>query len=470
MIIPIGHGGDVRRIPYITLAIITVNIILFFLTSSRVNQDNVVVMQKYYTYFTVVAEWMTEGSGESVIDLYNNPDELERQLQNPEIDESSPYYKRVMSAKRDYDEAMNDHIFFKLGVSRKNINIVRLLSAMFTHADIFHLVGNMWFLLLLGANIEDTYGRLNFLVFYMVSGFVSSGIFLMTQASDTLPLIGASGAIAGLMGVFMVRRFKTKIKFFYFFFPVRPLFGTFRLMAGIVLPLWFVQQVFEANAESGSGVAFMAHIGGFLFGLAVAVLLSFFKIEEKYIAPKIEEQANLLGLNAYESKGVDKYAEGSFAEAAALLMPQFTERLKHDTFMPLYESLLKTGDNSNAARMADLYIGHIINEKNTVYIKDLYYDLSDRNMLSGLTSNVKFMMGKYLYGINLIEQALILIRDVIHNEKYSILGAKALLFAVQKDLIFTGYDALLEEYSLNSDMETEVLIDEAKRRFENGQK
>lgn len=470
MIIPIGHGGDVRRIPYITLILVALNIVVFMFTMPKANRDNIEITERYFDYFSVVAEWMMDSSGESVFDIYNNPEEFEAQLENPRISEDSPYYDRVMSAKREYDEALNRHVFFNLGVSRKNVNIIRLLTAMFTHADIFHLIGNMWFLLLLGANIEDTYGRMNFLVFYIISGFVSSGIFLMTQASDTLPLIGASGAIAGLMGVFMVRRFKTKIKFFYFFFPVRPLFGTFRLIAGIVLPLWFVQQVLEANADAGSGVAFMAHIGGFLFGLAVAVLISYFKIEERFIAPKIDEQANLLGLNAEESSGIDKYAGGSYSEAAALLLPHFGERMKHDTFIPLYDSLLKTGDRQSSGRVAELYIGHIVGENNTAYIKDLFFDLNDRKMLQGLTSNAKFMLGKYLCGINMIEQSIMLIRDVIEDEKNTILGSKALLFAVQRDLMFSGFKELLEEYAQGAGPDTEMIIDEAKRRFNDGEK
>lgn len=152
------------------------------------------------------------------------------------------------------------------------------LRSMFFHGGWLHLLSNMLYLYIFGDNVEDRLGRVLYLLVYFGSGFAAIFAQVAIDPTSTVPLVGASGAIAGVLGAYA------------YFFPhanVRGLvfFGFFaqfvRLPALLVLGFWFVTQLFSGaaslgpNTASGGGVAFFAHIGGFVFGLAAAWLLSF---------------------------------------------------------------------------------------------------------------------------------------------------------------------------------------------------
>ncbi|MDQ1380591.1 MAG: hypothetical protein QOJ71_1310 [Actinomycetota bacterium] len=142
-----------------------------------------------------------------------------------------------------------------------------IFFSMFLHASILHVLGNMLFLWIFGNNVEDQLGRIGFLVLYLVGGIVASLVYIVGNLDSTSPFLGASGAIAVVMGAYIVwwprARVLTVIPPF-FFLP-------FRLPAVVVLGLWFVLQLFT---QSSSGVATLAHIGGFLFGALVALVLA----------------------------------------------------------------------------------------------------------------------------------------------------------------------------------------------------
>ena len=152
-------------------------------------------------------------------------------------------------------------------------------TAMFMHASWDHILGNMLFLFVFGKNVEDAFGHLRYLAFYIVGGFVA----MMSQTLMTLlfgtaldgraPNLGASGAIAAVLGAYFVLYPDSKVLGLIVVFPVR-------ISAWFFLGFWFLYQLFEANfgifsstANGGGGVAFFAHVGGFLFGVAVTMAL-----------------------------------------------------------------------------------------------------------------------------------------------------------------------------------------------------
>jgi membrane associated rhomboid family serine protease len=155
---------------------------------------------------------------------------------------------------------------------------VSWFTAMFMHGSWDHILGNMLFLAIFGKNVEDAFGRLRYLAFYIAGGFVAT----MTQTAVTLlfgaaaaarvPNLGASGAIAAVLGAFIVLYPTARI---------RTLLGIFfvQIPAWVYLGGWFVYQLVEGNfgiasaSANGGGVAFFAHIGGFIFGALVAVSL-----------------------------------------------------------------------------------------------------------------------------------------------------------------------------------------------------
>ncbi|HYB22294.1 MAG TPA: rhomboid family intramembrane serine protease [Solirubrobacteraceae bacterium] len=150
------------------------------------------------------------------------------------------------------------------------------LLSMFLHGGWLHLIGNMWFLWIFGDNVEDVLGHFAYLVFYLASGAVATLTQAFIDPFSRLPLVGASGAIAGVLGAYLVlfpwARVRTLV-FLGFFVTVA------NLPAPLFLLMWFVIQFFAgtlalASTGAGSGgVAFFAHVGGFLTGVVVAIWL-----------------------------------------------------------------------------------------------------------------------------------------------------------------------------------------------------
>ena len=148
-----------------------------------------------------------------------------------------------------------------------------LLTSIFLHAGWLHLIGNMWFLWVFGDNIEDRFGHLKYLFFYLFCGVGAGIIHTLANAGSTVPAVGASGAISGVLGAYLVlfpgARILTLI-------PLGFLFFTVRLRAVVMLGIWFLIQLVSGmallGAESSGGVAWWAHIGGFALGLGVGLL------------------------------------------------------------------------------------------------------------------------------------------------------------------------------------------------------
>ena len=139
-----------------------------------------------------------------------------------------------------------------------------LLTSMFLHGGIMHLAGNMLYLWIFGDNVEDRMGPVRFLIFYLMCGVAAAAIQIAVRPQSTAPLVGASGAIAGVLGAYALlfpgARIQTLVFLFIF---VRMI----ELPALFVLGAWFLMQLLSAPASQGAGVAFFAHIGGFLTGM-----------------------------------------------------------------------------------------------------------------------------------------------------------------------------------------------------------
>jgi len=158
-----------------------------------------------------------------------------------------------------------------------------MLTSIFAHLGWLHLIGNMWFLYLVGCNLEDRWGNWQFLGFYLIAGCVAAGAFGALHAGSTTPLIGASGAVAGAMGAFMVCYARTRVKLFYaYILVIKPRWGTFRAPTGFVLGLWLAEQIVMTivEAHAGSSVAYSAHAAGFAFGAIVALVLRATGVDE----------------------------------------------------------------------------------------------------------------------------------------------------------------------------------------------
>lgn len=142
-----------------------------------------------------------------------------------------------------------------------------VLSSMFLHGGWMHLIGNMWFLWIFGNNVEDSMGHLRFVVFYLLCGLVAAMAHVLSEPGSTLPVVGASGAISAIMGAYLVLYPAARVRTLL----VLVIFITFvDLPAWVYLGYWFLIQLASSSVQAvgaTGGVAFMAHIGGFVAGL-----------------------------------------------------------------------------------------------------------------------------------------------------------------------------------------------------------
>lgn len=145
-----------------------------------------------------------------------------------------------------------------------------IFTAMFVHGGLLHLGGNMLFLWIFGDNVEDRFGHFFFLVFYLLTGIAASLTHILMEPASTVPMVGASGAIAGVLGAYFLFFPRAQIKtlvFFIFFINI------VRLPALIFLGFWFLFQVLSSGLTPAGGVAWYAHIGGFAAGFLIALVL-----------------------------------------------------------------------------------------------------------------------------------------------------------------------------------------------------
>ena len=145
------------------------------------------------------------------------------------------------------------------------------LTNLFVHFDLFHLLGNMLFLWLVGPLLEEAWGRRRFLAFYLVAGLTASLVQFLISRGSPASIGGASGAIAGCMGAFALRFAATKIRFHYFIWFLRIFVGSVHVPAWICGALWFGRELLDLKGGGASGVATGAHVGGFMLGGLVAL-------------------------------------------------------------------------------------------------------------------------------------------------------------------------------------------------------
>lgn len=152
--------------------------------------------------------------------------------------------------------------------------IPTLVTSMFLHGDLLHLFGNMIFLLVFGRRVENQLEGINFLTFYLATGIAAALAHVLMQPNSSSPLIGASGAISGVLGAFFICNPRARITL-----VLEPVLIYFlrrliiRVPAWIFLPVWFFLQISMGLKQHGSNVAFWAHVGGFVAGAVVAVLV-----------------------------------------------------------------------------------------------------------------------------------------------------------------------------------------------------
>jgi membrane associated rhomboid family serine protease len=169
--------------------------------------------------------------------------------------------------------------------------VFSVFTSMFLHGGWMHLLGNMWFLWIFGNNIEEVMGRLRYLIFYLICGLLASWSHILANMNSVIPTIGASGAIGGVLGAYIMIYPRARVYTLIFLgFFIRLMY----VPAAVILGYWFIIQLLSGSFSGGQsgGVAFWAHVGGFLAG---AILVGVFKKKEvrffnpSYRSIRIEE-------------------------------------------------------------------------------------------------------------------------------------------------------------------------------------
>jgi membrane associated rhomboid family serine protease len=308
ILLPYGHEQTtVRRLPWVTFGIMALCAVAFIL-SGRFNpnpeedwkiQEDVLSALEWYAEHPYLE--LDPDFEETFLSGVEEAEMKEMMSYLAELQPRKPP-RRVRLAEQEHldtlmtrsVESFRNHTLRRWGLIPADRKSVGWISHMFLHAGWMHLLGNMLILLLAGPFIEDVWGRPLYLGFYIASGFVAAFFHILSRPDSALPMIGASGAIAGVMGAFLIRYGRTRIKFFYFFLLIR---GTFRAPAWLMIPIWFVSQLWmgllTSELDIQAGVAYWAHIGGFAAGVGVAWFVASMRIEERFVHPNIESKITL---------------------------------------------------------------------------------------------------------------------------------------------------------------------------------
>jgi len=342
MLIPLRHENmQGRRWPIITFGIIALNIVVFLGTHWTMDREAPELGETKIHIILLAAmhpDLKIEGKAEDLITTVQvrNPD-LWKEAKDQNRDVHDAWDARMRMQADEHPEAMQEEmdtlskryeeldstaLVSKYAFVPAHQTALSLITANFLHGGWLHLIGNMWFLWLAGAVLEDTWGRLIYPAFYMIAGVLALQVHAMASPGSLIPTIGASGAIAGLMGAFLVRFPTTKIEMGWL---LMYRFYRFKMAAYWLLPLWLLTEIFSGTISGqASGVAHWAHIGGFVFGAMIAFGVrksGLEQIADKGIQSKIEWVSHPLLAEANE-----QMEKGELDPAAANLKKLLLEK------------------------------------------------------------------------------------------------------------------------------------------------
>jgi membrane associated rhomboid family serine protease len=253
--IPVGDSPQSRTVPVVTWALIAANILAFVYTislSAHLPAGRVAAQQAYEEQVATVCSGFTQ----------TRPTDRDA------------FYCRWSYQPREWFAAVEADST-RVGQDRLEV-LLSILTSVFIHGGWLHILGNMLFLWVFGDNVEDRFGHMRFLLFYLLAGAVASLVQGAVDPENLIPTVGASGAVAGVLGAYVVYFPRARITTI---IPIFPLILPLAVPAIVMIGLWFIQNLLSGLATVGSvgtpdsGIAFFAHIGGLLFGVVATLLI-----------------------------------------------------------------------------------------------------------------------------------------------------------------------------------------------------
>src|SRR5277367_5971979 len=297
MLIPIKHENmTARRWPVVTLSLIAINVVVFLFTMSAMDQEapelgeaklHIVILAALHPELKMQPEsqHLVDGFKQSHPQAWKHVQDPYRDIIDAYdarikmMEDTSKLQSEMDSLNAEFVKLSKTSIIEQYAFVPAQPTAISYLTANFLHGGWLHIIGNMWFLWLAGFVLEDVWGRWLYSAFYLIAGAAALQFYAWSNPGSITPTLGASGAVAALMGAFLVRFPKMKIEMAWLF-----LFKLYRFKASAywLLPMWLGVEIFYGSLfGSSSGVAHWAHVGGFLFGALAALGLQRSGIEHK---------------------------------------------------------------------------------------------------------------------------------------------------------------------------------------------
>ncbi|MBM3879883.1 MAG: rhomboid family intramembrane serine protease [Verrucomicrobia bacterium] len=297
MILPLSDSPNPRGVPLVTYTLIALNVAVYLLLTLPLSFQAVDLRDPSLREYLIT---------------------VQRTLPRPAPIEA------ILSSVSSYDLFV-----FRHGFRPAAPQLTDLLTSIFLHGGLMHLFGNMLFLWIYGDNVEYRLGRLRFLLYYLFTGVVATVFYAFFARGSGLPLVGASGAISGVLGFYYLWFPRNRVRLFVFLFPffMNVVQVPARWVLGFYLVIDNLLPFFLSRGTQGGGVAYGAHIGGFIAGLVVAWLMN---RQEVQAAPKEYRVPPVLETPNRREQTAQALARGDVAEAAQLyfsLAPEQTRRL-----------------------------------------------------------------------------------------------------------------------------------------------
>lgn len=395
--IPLKSEKSLNKLPYVTIGLIVINTIILMITGPLAKKQQNEMAELLDKMFSIEFQYLDENYflDPEVIQNFDLDQHHEEVRSGHIIPVDSEDYLQWVELHDRYLYKKEQFVFQRWGLIPSQFGFLKILTSMFLHAGLLHLLGNMLFLWTVGANMEDRVGATEFSVLYIVSGVIAALFHKIAFPASETPCIGASGAVSGIMGAFLINYYRTKIRglFTIGFFYWRAL----SLPAYVILPFFFLKEIVEAQTSQSFGVAHWAHIGGFVLGAGIMVVYRstglLEKVEHFDDSPQYNAESIIGSLNKKDHIG-ENHPDNRIVPYI-----RATRQSPRDAaaWLKLSRAYNQFGYQEDAARSYNQTVKLIVEDSQSQYVSATYHDLISKNLMEKLHKDQLFDLANFLY-------------------------------------------------------------------------
>ncbi len=443
MFLPYAHDQAVRRPPWLTIAIVVLNVVLFVATrvvlgtrtaeayDRAENRAHQALASAYQDHVHRARDSVAgRTSGEPLAwDAF-----VSALARGPVVGVSEAKREHWLVARADFARAhrQNPDVALDLFYG-EDFRPWQLLTHMFMHAGVLHILFNLYFFVLCAPPLEFRWGMPTFAGLYVGGGLAAAAAMLPLVADTNENLLGASGAVSACMGAFFVRHWNSRVRFLWLrgpFFVPEVRWGELALPAWLLLGLWVVSQAMYASVQEHLGVAVGAHLGGFGFGAAFALLLRASDEEKKRFERQILRGGEASPDDEDTDMALTLTRNGAWRDASHFCARALEKHPDHPVLLAIHARGLTHVGDLDAARTA---LANAIAKAAgpTEHLLDAARTLADRAPTLGLDPSMTLLLARWFVDDGTPEDALWAYRDVAESNPAHALAPKALLRAAE---------------------------------------